>query len=77
MQVQNDPPSRWANASVTEDQKAVQCRGACGKGSHEDWVALSQSGLRLIYPENYKLEIIQAESSYAVIVSNAVFWRAI
>ena len=38
MQVQNDPASRWADASVTEDQEAIHCRGTYGKASDEGWV---------------------------------------
>src|ERR1700722_6750095 len=41
MQVQNDPASRWANASVTKEQKAVHCRGTHGKGPDEGWVVSS------------------------------------
>jgi hypothetical protein len=31
--LQNHPSSRWPNAPVTEDQKAIQCRRTDGKGS--------------------------------------------
>ena len=38
---QNDPSSRWANAPVTEDQKAIHGRGTYGKASGEGWVVSS------------------------------------
>ena len=41
LRVQNDPASRWPDASVTEDQEAIHCRGTDGKASHEGWVGSS------------------------------------
>ena len=38
LRFQNDPASRWANASVTKDQEAIHCRGTYGKASDEGWV---------------------------------------
>ena len=42
LQLQDNPASRWPDASVTKDQEAIHCRGAYGKGSDEGWVANSE-----------------------------------
>jgi hypothetical protein len=40
MRVQNEPTSRWPDASVTKDKKAIHYGGPDGKGSDEGWVVL-------------------------------------
>ena len=38
LRVQNDPASRWPDASVAKDKEAIHCRGTNGKASCEGWV---------------------------------------
>ena len=38
LQFQNDPASRWPDASVTKDQEAIQRRGIDGEAFGEGWV---------------------------------------
>jgi hypothetical protein len=38
MRIQNDPSSRWPDASLTKEQKAIQRRGTHGKAFGEGGV---------------------------------------